>query len=105
MEDGQREPLAGLAVGAVGEGPLAEVDDMLARGVAVEDLEDVEILLADLVAIHVPMHTASRLAVPLVARVPVDTPSTHADIAPFTTTRVVVFTVRVVLVAFKPGRT
>src|SRR5207302_6395921 len=33
----------GLAVGAVGEGPDAEVDDVGAGGVAVEDLEQEEI--------------------------------------------------------------
>ena len=43
MVEGQRESLAGLAVGAVGEGPLAEVDDMLAGGVAVEDLEQEQV--------------------------------------------------------------
>ena len=43
VEDGQRQPLAGLAVGAVGEGPAAEVDDMPTGGVAVEDLEEEEV--------------------------------------------------------------
>jgi hypothetical protein len=43
VEDGQREPLAGLAVGTVGEGPAAEVDDMATGGVAVEDLEQEEV--------------------------------------------------------------
>ncbi len=42
-EDGQGEPLAGLAVGAVGEGPAAEVDDVLTGGVAVEDLEQEQV--------------------------------------------------------------
>ena len=41
--DGQREPLSGLAVGAIGEGPAAEMDDVLAGGVAVEDLEQEEV--------------------------------------------------------------
>src|SRR5262249_2111322 len=42
VEQRQGESLAGLAVGAVGEGPLAEVDDVGAGGVAVEDLEHEE---------------------------------------------------------------
>ena len=41
--DGQWQSLAGLAIGAVGGGPLAEVDDVLAGGVAVEDLEQEEV--------------------------------------------------------------
>ena len=40
VKDAKRQPLAGLAVGAVGEGPAAELDDVSAGGVAVEDLED-----------------------------------------------------------------
>ena len=43
LPDGQGEPLAGLAVGAGGEGPAAEVDDVLAGGVAVEDLEEEQV--------------------------------------------------------------
>ena len=43
VEDGQGEPLAGLAVAAVGEGPAAEVGHMAAGGVAVEDLEQEEV--------------------------------------------------------------
>src|SRR5215471_20608939 len=38
--DAQRQPLAGLAGGAVAEGAAAERDDVLAGGVAVEDLEE-----------------------------------------------------------------
>ena len=41
--DGQWEPFASLTVGAVGEGPDAEMDDMANGGVAVEDLEQEEI--------------------------------------------------------------
>src|SRR5262249_33652449 len=37
--DAQGQALAGLAVGAIGERPAAEGDDVLAGGVAVEDLE------------------------------------------------------------------
>jgi hypothetical protein len=39
----QGQPLAGLAVGAGGEGPAAEMDDVLAGGIAVEDLEQEQV--------------------------------------------------------------
>src|SRR6516165_3188121 len=41
--DAQRQPLARLARGAVGEGPAAEMNDVAAGGVAVEDLEQEEV--------------------------------------------------------------
>src|SRR4051794_8744675 len=43
LPDAQGQPLAGLAVGAGGEGPAAEVDDVLAGGIAVEDLEQEQV--------------------------------------------------------------
>jgi len=42
VKDGQGESLAGLAGGAVGEGPVTEGDDVRTGGVAVEDLEQGE---------------------------------------------------------------
>ena len=42
VKDGQGESLAGLAGGAVGEGPATEGDDVRTGGVAVEDLEQGE---------------------------------------------------------------
>jgi radical SAM superfamily enzyme YgiQ (UPF0313 family) len=47
------------------------------RDVAIEELGDAEIAAADLVALHVPMHTASRMAVPLAARVRQVNPRAH----------------------------
>jgi hypothetical protein len=43
VKDRQREALAGLAVGGIGEGPTAEVDDVLTSGVAVKDLHQEEV--------------------------------------------------------------
>ena len=60
--DGQGEPLAGLAVGAVGEGPAAEVDDVLAGGVAVEDLEQEQVDGGDGVEDAVPPAMADLAA-------------------------------------------
>ena len=43
MVDAEREPFPRLTVGVTGEGPDAEVDDMLAGGIAVEDLEEEQV--------------------------------------------------------------
>jgi hypothetical protein len=47
MLDSQWRSLAGLAVGAVGEGPTAELDEMLIAGGAVKDLEQEEVYDGD----------------------------------------------------------
>lgn len=47
------------------------------RDLAVEDLDDAEAAAADLVAFHVPMHTASRLAIPAAARIRALNPRAH----------------------------
>ncbi len=47
------------------------------RDLAVDDLFDAEIEAADLVGLHVPMHTASRIAVPLAQRVRRVNPDAH----------------------------
>jgi hypothetical protein len=44
---------------------------------AVEPLRDELIQQADFVAIYVPMHTATRLAIPLMKRVKASNPSAH----------------------------
>jgi radical SAM superfamily enzyme YgiQ (UPF0313 family) len=69
-----RQPL-GLA------SPAAWLTDLGARvtcrDLAVERLDDSETVAADLVAFHVPMHTATRLAVPLIRRVRTLNPRAH----------------------------
>jgi hypothetical protein len=47
------------------------------RDLAVEELREPEVKTADLVALHVPMHTASRLAVPVARRVLALNPRAH----------------------------
>jgi radical SAM superfamily enzyme YgiQ (UPF0313 family) len=47
------------------------------RDLAVEELDESEVAAAELIAFHVPMHTASRLAVPLIRRVRGLNPRAH----------------------------
>lgn len=51
--------------------------DVTCRDLAVDDLDEAEAAAAGLVAIHVPMHTASRLAAPLAERVRRLNPQAH----------------------------
>ena len=47
------------------------------RDLAIDELDESEVIAADLVAFHLPMHAASRLAVPLAQRVRRLNPRAH----------------------------
>ncbi len=51
--------------------------EVVAADVSVDDLPEAAVRAADLVAFYVPMHTATRLAVPLAARVQRQNPGAH----------------------------
>ncbi len=50
---------------------------VICRDLAVDELDPAEVAASDLVAIHVPMHTASRLAAPLAERIRRLNPGAH----------------------------